>query len=130
MAGLYIDTSSLGRVLLAEPDARAIRELIGRYDETWSSVLITIELRRLARREALIEEADRLLASLQLHPITDAAIERASRLDPIQVRTLDAIHLDAAIDLHGKGTITAVLTHDEQLRKACAHHGIPLATPR
>ena len=129
MAGLYIDTSSLGSVLLAEPDSQAIRELIGRYDETWSSALITIELRRLARRAALAVAADRMLASMQLHPITDAAIERASRLDPVQVRTLDAIHLDAAVDLHGNGTITTVLTHDEQLRNACAHHRIPLATP-
>jgi len=48
MAGLYIDTSSLRRVLLAEPDAAAIRNLIGRYEESWSSALISIELRRLA----------------------------------------------------------------------------------
>jgi len=75
MAGLYIDTSSLGRVLLAKPDAAAIRDLIGRCDETWSSALIVIELRRLARREDLTATADRMLASLPLHPITDAAIE-------------------------------------------------------
>jgi predicted nucleic acid-binding protein len=70
-----------------------------------------------------------MLSSLQLHPITDAAIERASRLDPVQIRTLDAIHLDAAIALHSTGAITTVLTHDEQLRNGCAHHRIPLDTP-
>jgi hypothetical protein len=129
MAGLYIDTSSLGRVLLAEPDAGAIRELIGRYDETWSSALIIIELRRLARREDLIAPADRMLASMRLHPIKDPAIERASRLEPVQVRTLDAIHLEAAIDLREAGTVTAVLTHDEQLQLGCTHHGIPLDIP-
>ncbi len=129
MAGLYIDTSSLGRVLLAEPDAPAIRELIGRYDETWSSALIIIELRRLARREDLTAPADRMLASMRLHPITDAAIERASRLEPVQVRTLDAVHLEAAIDLHEGGRVTAVLTHDEQFQLGCAHHGIPLDIP-
>ena len=32
MAGLYIDTSALGRVLLAEPDAVAIRATLARYD--------------------------------------------------------------------------------------------------
>jgi hypothetical protein len=101
-------------VLLAEPDAAAIRDLIGHYEESWSSALIVIELRRLARREGLTEAADRMLASTRLHPITGPAIERASRLDPVQVRMLDAIHLDAAIDLPGAGTITTVLTHDEQ----------------
>jgi predicted nucleic acid-binding protein len=106
-----------------------IRELLGRYDETWSSVLIIIELRRLARREDLTAPADRMLASMRLHAITDAAIERAARLEPLQLRTLDAIHLEAAIDLHGAGSISTVLTHDEQLRNACTLHGIPLAIP-
>ena len=32
MAGLYVDTSALGRVLLAEPDAAAIRAAMGEYD--------------------------------------------------------------------------------------------------
>jgi hypothetical protein len=30
MAGLYVDTSALGRVLLAEPDAEAIRDTMAR----------------------------------------------------------------------------------------------------
>jgi hypothetical protein len=108
MAGLYLDTSSLGRVLLAEPDANQIREILGRYEASWSSAILTIELRRLARREHLETAADQFLASVRLTPITDATIQRASRLEPVQVRTLDAIHLDAAIELHRAGTITSV----------------------
>ncbi len=30
MAGLYVDTSALGRVLLTEPDATAIRSTLSR----------------------------------------------------------------------------------------------------
>ncbi len=48
MAGLYLDTSALGRVLLAEPDAAAIRATLARYDGWWSSDLLIVELRRLA----------------------------------------------------------------------------------
>jgi predicted nucleic acid-binding protein len=129
MAGLYLDTSSLGRVLLAEPDAVAIRELLGRYDAWWSSSLLTIELRRLARREGLERAADRIIGSMQLVPITEVAIERASRLDPTEVRALDAIHLDAAVELHRAGTIGSVITHDEQLARGCTHHGIPIDRP-
>ena len=32
MAGLYLDTSALGRIVLAEPDAAAIRQTLARYD--------------------------------------------------------------------------------------------------
>jgi uncharacterized protein len=130
MAGLYLDTSSLGRLLLAEPDAKQIREVLGRYDAWWSSAILIIELRRLARREHLEAAADRILASVRVTPITDATIQRTSRLEPVDVRTLDAIHLEAAIELHRTRTIASVLTHDEQLKHGCAHHGIPLDVPR
>ncbi len=56
MAGLYLDTSALGRVLLAEPDAAAIRATLAIYDGWWSSGLLIVELRRLAEREALASE--------------------------------------------------------------------------
>jgi hypothetical protein len=116
-------------VLLAEPGAKQIREILGRYDAWWSSAILTIELRRLARREHLEAAADQILASVRFTPITDATIERTSRLESVEVRTLDAIHLDAAIELYRAGTIAAVLTHDEQLKHGCGHHGIPLHAP-
>ena len=127
MASLYIDTSSLGRVLLAEPDAPQIRQLIAGYQKHRSSALLVIELRRLARRPSLEHQADRILNTIDLTPLTPATIDRASRLDPVELRSLDALHLDAAIELHRAGKIDAVLTHDEHLRAACTHHGIPLA---
>jgi predicted nucleic acid-binding protein len=54
-------------------------------------------------------------------------LNRAGRLEPTEVRTLDAIHLEAAIRLRSAATVAAVLTHDKQLRRGCEHHGIPLA---
>jgi hypothetical protein len=50
MSGLYLDTSALGRVLLAEPGALAIRAALAGYDAWWSSALLGVELRRLAAR--------------------------------------------------------------------------------
>jgi predicted nucleic acid-binding protein len=127
MAGLYVDTSSLGRILLQEPDAPSIRATMANFTSLWSSQLIAVELRRLGRREALEPAADRLLNAVQLTPLGHTNLSRAARLDPVEIRTLDAIHLEAAIRLRGAGTIAAVLTHDRQLRAGCQHHGIPLA---
>jgi hypothetical protein len=108
MAGLYLDTSSPGRLLVVEPDATQIREVLGRYDAWWSSAILIIELRRLARREDLDAAPDQILASVRFTPITDATIQRTSRLEPVEVRTLDAIHLDAVIELHRTATIASV----------------------
>lgn len=129
MAGLYLDTSALGRVLLAEPDASAIREAFGRYDAWWSSELLLVELRRIAAREGLLEAAEQLLSRVELVAIEGAALRRASLLEPIEVRTLDAIHLEAAVALQRRATISAVLTYDRQLQAGCTHHGLAVEAP-
>lgn len=129
MAGLYVDTSALGRILLAEPDAGAIRMTLSRYDAWWSSELVVVELRRLAAREDLLEPAEQLIAGLRLMALDRASLDRASRLDPLEVRTLDAIHLDAAVALGRDDEIAAVLTYDRQLQTGCAHHGLDVEAP-
>jgi len=129
MAGLYIDTSALGRILLAEPDAAAIRTTLSRYDAWWSSELVLVELRRLAARENLLEAAEQLIAGLQLMTVDRASLDRASRLDPLEVRALDAIHLDAAVALSRGHGVAAVLTYDRQLQTGCAHHGLDIEAP-
>lgn len=126
MAGLYVDTSSRGRILLREPDAPSIRATMANLHLAVVEPALAVELRWLGRREDL-EQAVRLLRAVELTPLGHTNLSRAARLDPVDVRTLDAIHLEAAIRLRGAGTIAAVLTNDNQLRAGCQHHGIPLA---
>lgn len=129
MAGIYLDTSALGRVLLAEPDADPIREAMARYDAWWSSELLIVELRRLATREGLEQAGARMLGAIGLMPVESESLERASRIPPITVRSLDAIHLDAIAQLHGRGEIETALTYDHQLQEGCAHHGVSVLAP-
>ena len=77
----------------------------------------------------MLPQAERTLAAVNLVPPTRALLERASRLDPIEVRSLDAIHLCTALDLHNAGSIAAVLTYDVQLHGGCQHHGIGMEAP-
>lgn len=129
MAGLYVDTSALGRVLLDEPDAVAIRATLARYDETWSSELLTVELGRLAKLRSLESEADELLEDVRILRVTSARLRSAKAIDPAEVRTLDSIHLDAAVLLHRRGTIATVLTFDGQLQAGCQYNGIAVEAP-
>jgi len=129
MAGAYSDTSVLGRVLLAEPDAEAIVVALEAYDEWWSSELLRVELRRLAAREGLASTGEQLLAGVALVPLTAASLERASTLEPLNVRSLDAIHLEAAVGLHAAGAISTVFTYDHQLQAGCEHHGLSVTAP-
>ena len=129
MAGLYVDTSAFGRVMLAEPDAQLIRDTMAQYEALWSSTLLQLELRRLARREGVEEHADELLAAVRTRRLDSDSLRRAAELEPAEVRALDAIHLDAAIQLWKRGAIDAVLTFDQQLQAACAHHELAVEAP-
>jgi hypothetical protein len=88
-----------------------------------------VELRRLAERESLSEPAEEMLAENEFVALDRGVLERVSRLPPMTVRTLDAIHLEAAVDLHTRGEIDAVLTYDHQLHGGCAHHAVPVQAP-
>lgn len=129
MAGVYLDTSALGRVLLAEPDAPLIRQSIARHDGWWSSELLVVELRRLGAREALSDAAEALLSAVRLVPVDGRSLRRASRIAPQVVRSLDAVHLEAAVHLHDRSEIDTVLTYDRQLRAGCTHHGLAVEAP-
>ena len=129
MAGVYVDMSALGRILLGEPDAELIRDALAGYEDWWSSALLVVELRRLARREGFQDAAERVLAQTSLLDVDRHVLDRASLLDPLEVRSLDAIHLDAAVALAARGEVTAVMTYDRQLQQGCAHHGLAVDAP-
>jgi uncharacterized protein len=129
MAAIYVDTSALGRLLLAEPEAEDIRTLLADHDAWWSSELLVVELRRLGTREGLEAPAEELLDAFRLIPIDSASLERASRIAPTAVRSLDAIHLEAAMQLHERAEINGVMTYDHQLQAGCAHHGLSVHAP-
>jgi uncharacterized protein len=129
VAGIYVDTSALGRVVLGEPDAQTIRAKLAQFNPWFASELLVVELRRLGRREGVLPQAERTLAAVNLVPLTRALLERASGLDPVEVRWLDAIHLCTAVDLHNAGLIAAVLTYDLQLQAGCQRHGIGVEAP-
>ena len=102
---------------------------MGRYDAWWSSEIVIVELRRLAARENLDAAGESLLSHISQHPLDRGSLERASKIEPIVVRSLDAIHLDAAVELRSRGVISTVTTFDRQLQAGCAHHALPVEAP-
>lgn len=77
--------------------------------------------------EGLTEAAESLLTPLKVTPVASGVLDLVSKTDPFTVRTLDAIHPEAAIRFRARGSIDTVLTFDKQLRAGCEHHAIPLA---
>ena len=129
MAAVYIDTRALGRVLLGEPDAAAVRHALGDFEQHVASRLMRTELRRLALREGLLEDAEQLLAGVALIPLDDAILSLAETVMPVTVATLDAIHLATALKLASAGLLKTVMTYDVRLASAVESHGLRIAAP-
>jgi predicted nucleic acid-binding protein len=130
VAGVYVDTSALGRVLLGEPDAPAVLRALDDFEEHVASRLLGVELRRLALRFELLEAASQLLAGIALLPIDEGLLERAETLPPATIATLDAIHLATALRLSKAGFVESVMTYDARLAEGARAHGLRIISPR
>lgn len=124
---IYVDTSALGALLVEQPESDALEQWL---DQTTallvSNDLLETELRRLAVREGL-EQADvtLLLDGVGLAAL-DRAVYRSAGLLPMPyLRTLDALHLEAAMRLDA----AAILTYDRRLGEAARSVRLQVIAP-
>ncbi len=125
-----MDTSALVKLIVDEPETGALREWLAvEPREPVSCDLARTELLRVVRRTApdRAVAARRLLEAVTLTQVTTAVFEQAGRLDPASLRSLDAIHLSAALDLGDD--LDGLVTYDSVLARAAASAGIEVAAP-
>ncbi|QLQ09115.1 MAG: type II toxin-antitoxin system VapC family toxin [Nocardioidaceae bacterium] len=126
----YIDTSALVKLVVGEAESDALRRWIGQaHPELVSSDLVRAELLRAVRRAAvdLAVQARRVLDSITLLAVATATFESAARLDPTMLRTLDALHLAAALELGDD--LEGLVTYDDRLAEAAQRSGIAVMAP-
>jgi predicted nucleic acid-binding protein len=71
--------------------------------------------------------AREVLDSITLIELTTSTFEAAGRLDPTVLRTLDAVHLAAALSLGDD--IESIVTYDEHLSSAARSNGLAVMSP-
>ncbi len=126
----YLDTSAVVKLLMTEPESPALRSWLRRRPDRASAALLRVELVRVVRRAGfprLIPQARKLLAGIHLIRLDDQLLDRAANLDPTEMRSLDSIHLAAAVSLGDD--LAAVVSYDERLLAAARFLGLPVATP-
>ncbi|MBP8181972.1 MAG: type II toxin-antitoxin system VapC family toxin [Acidimicrobiia bacterium] len=127
----YMDTSALVKLVVAESETDALRSWIaGVKSELVSADLVRTELWQVVRRavpdRALL--AAQVLDSLTLVEVRASLFSQAGRLDPPELRSLDAIHLAIALDLGDD--LEALVTYDARLAQAAAVNGVTVVAPR
>ena len=126
----YVDTSALVKLVVAETETVALRSWLQETDrELVASDLARTELIRAVRRSVpdRLLQARAVLDSVTLVEVRTSMFEGAGRLDPIGLRSLDAIHLAAALDLGDD--LEGLVTYDDRLAEAAIANGVPVVTP-
>jgi predicted nucleic acid-binding protein len=127
----YVDTSALAKLVVAEDETPALRRWIARHQPALvASDLARTELARAVRRVApdRMVRVRKVLDSITLMEVTAAIFEAAARLDPEGLRSLDAIHLAAALDLGDD--LEGMITYDDRLAEAAQLNAIATIAPR
>lgn len=126
---VYLDSSALVKLVITEPESRALRTFVGRHPERASCTLARVEVLRAVRPHgpAAVARARQVLRRIDLVRLDDDLLEDAATLDPRILRSLDAIHLAAARAFGDD--LRAVVTYDARMTRAAAVLGLPVAAP-
>lgn len=124
---VYVDTSALGALLIDQPESPVLVDWLDRTTATLvSSDLLEIELRRIAVREGLDHsDVTRVLDGVALAALDRAVYRSAGFLPMSYLRTLDALHLEAAMRIDA----VAILTYDHRLGEAAKSAGLDVIAP-
>ena len=128
---IYLDSAAVVKLVHAEPESAALRRWLDeRADIQWiSSVLTEIESFRALARYAP-EAASRLpavLDQIDLIDLNQRIRMLAQTVTPATVRSLDAIHLGAA--LRSCPSLTSFVTYDKCLLDVAQAAGLPIDAP-
>jgi uncharacterized protein len=127
----YFDTSALAKLVMVEDETKALRAWIAERGDAPSVTcdLTRTELMRAVRRidTDLLVRVRQVLDGLTVLEVPPALFSAAGRLEPATMRSLDAIHLAAALDLGDD--LDALVAYDERLVAAAGFHGIEVAQP-
>jgi len=129
-AATYVDSSALVKLAVEEPESAALRRYLRRRRPLVSSALARTEVLRalLLEGEEGLARGRSVLDRVDLVRVNDRILNAAATLLPVEVRSLDAIHLATARLLGAD--LDRIVTYDERMRGAAAAIGIRTAAPR
>jgi len=135
VALFYVDASALVKLVLDEPESSALRAFLAEADLVSCEICLT-EMPRAIRRavseepqlpgELLLQRAGELLDALGLLATERELLLAAGALDEPALRSLDAIHLAAAIAL---SPLDGLVSYDERQAAAARLAGLRTFAP-
>lgn len=125
----YLDSSAIVKLVSVERETGALRRFLYRQTTLASSVLARVEVLRAGRQRGpvVLRRARTVMRRISPVRLDDSLMEAAAVLDPLSLRTLDAIHLASALAFGD--VLAAVVTYDARMRAAADALGLPVVAP-
>jgi len=125
----YVDSSAIVKLAVSEPESRALRRELSRRRELVTSALARTEVARalLPLGPQATRRGEAVLRTMQLLRVNDRVLTEAGRLEPPELRSLDAIHLATARQLGA--TLKRIVTYDARMADAARDLGWSVVSP-
>jgi uncharacterized protein len=131
---VYVDSSALlKRVIVEDESTELLSFLDAHYQQddllvTSSLGLVEVSRAVLARARTPIAAGDLIdeaMSGIDERPMTADVVSVARRVEPLILRSLDAMHLATAVVIDAD----VVVTYDDRLADACRRNSLAVASP-
>lgn len=126
----YLDSSALVKLVIKESESTALRRHLASRHHRTSSEIAQVEVVRAVRKhgpEAVVR-AKLMLEKVKLLTLDSEMLNDAADLGPPTLRSLDAIHLAAAMTLRDE--VDELITYDRRMAEAATDLGFKTASPK
>lgn len=128
---IYLDTTAMLKLIAHQPETPALTDYLqARTDTVWFTCsLARAELLRAtaAMEPEATDHAHHILDGLDTVTMTDRLVTAAANLTPAPRRTLDALHIAAALTAGPQ--LHTLITYDPELTEAAGRHHITTTHP-
>jgi uncharacterized protein len=126
------NTSALVKLVVVEAESAALRHYLEDFphDTQFTAALARTELVRAVVRQGsieVIENARLALSKMDLVAVSNTLLDAAATIAQPELRTLDAIHLAAALTAP---ELRAIVTYDSRMAEAAGNAGVVVVAPR
>lgn len=128
MSQWYLDASAALKLMVEESESVALAErLDSEVPDLVACVLLETELRRAAQRREVLtqEQVSQFLERVGLYEVPASLLREAGLLTGANLRSLDALHLAAAVRIG----VEAVVTYDQRMAQASRGLGLAVVAP-